>query len=42
MSLADDTDGQVTDSCEHVTEPLTSMKLGGFSGKMKNCKLLKK
>lgn len=42
MSLADVTDGQVMDSCEHGYEPLTSMKLGGFSHKMKNSKLLKK
>jgi len=42
MSLADGTDGQVMDFCEHGNEPLTSVKLGGFSDKMKNCKLFKK
>jgi len=42
MSLADDTDRQVTDFCEHGNETLTSMKLGGFSDKKKNCKLFKK
>jgi len=35
MSLADDTDRQVTDFCEHGNETLTSVKLGGFSDKIK-------
>jgi hypothetical protein len=42
MSLTDDTDGQVTDFCENGNEPLICVQLGGFSDKMKNCKLLKK
>jgi len=42
MSLTDDTDGQVTNFCEHGNEPLTSMKLGGFSDKIKKCKLFKR
>jgi hypothetical protein len=42
MSVSEDTDGQATDSCERGNETLTSMKLSGFSDKMKNSKLLKK